>query len=178
MSSAFGQCGTEHRICEWHLGRKLREHLPDPILEDRDNPIARALPAAFRSAEGWQGLIDEIAGQGSGDRSLALAQSWLDRYGPRIAAQVATRDPARPNSTGPVEQVLREVDRRIGDRVGSFTNRPRMGKLLALMALGIDGRADGRQWADRLREQLHLAGGHAESQRPHDDPKGSYSLIA
>lgn len=46
------------------------------------------------------------------------------------------------------------------------------------MALDIDGRADGRRWADRLRERLHLAGGYAENQRPHDDPKGSYSLIA
>lgn len=74
--------------------------------------------------------------------------------------------------------MLREVDRRIGDRVGSFTNRARMGKLLALMALDIDGRAEARQWADHLRERLHLAGGHAESQRPHDDPKGCCSLIA
>jgi hypothetical protein len=178
VASVFGERGTEHRTCEWHLGRKLREHLPNPILEDRDNPIARALPGALRTAEGWQALIDEIAEQRSHEPSLRLAQSWLERYGSRIAAQVATRDPARPNSTGPVEQVLREVDRRIGDRVGSFTNRARMGRLLALIALDIDGRADGRRWADRLRECLHLAGGHAENQRPHDDPKGSYSLIA
>lgn len=178
VASVFGAAGTEHRVCEWHLGRKLREHLPDAVLEDRANPLTRSLPAAFRSEEGWRGLVDEIAQGASREPSFGLAQSWLDRYGSRIAAQVATRDPTRPNSTGPVEQVLREVDRRIGDRVGSFTNRARMGKLLALIALDVDGRADGRQWADRLRECLHLAGGHAKSQRPHDDPKGSYSLIA
>lgn len=178
ISSAFGDAGTEHRVCEWHLGRKLREHLPDAVLEDRANPITSFLPSAFHGKEDWQSLVDEIAEQASREPSLGLAQSWLDRYGPRIAAQVSTRDPTRPNSTGPVEQVLREVDRRIGDRVGSFTNRARMGKLLALMALDIDGRSDGRQWADRLRERLHLADGHAEHQRPHDDPKGSYSLVA
>ena len=110
---------------------------------------------------------------------MALAVSWVERYGARIATQVARRDPAGPNSTGPVEQVLREVDRRIGDRVGSFTNRARMSKLLELMALQIGGRADGRQWADRLRERLYLAGGRpADNQRPHDDPNGAYSLIA
>jgi hypothetical protein len=178
IASAFGERGTEHRICEWHLGRKLREHLPDPVLEDRGNPITRALPGALRTAEGWQALIDAIAEQRSHEPSLGLAQSWLERYGSRIAAQVATRDPTRPNSTGPVEQVLREVDRRIGDRVGSFTNRARMSRLLALIALDIDGGADGRQWADLLRERLHLADGHAASQRPHDDSKGSYSLVA
>lgn len=110
---------------------------------------------------------------------MALALSWLERYGAGIAAQAARRDPAGPNSTGPVEQVLREVDRRIGDRVGSFTNRARMGKLLCLMALEMSGQADGRQWADRLRERLYLAGGRpADNQRAHDDPKGAYSLIA
>src|SRR5215218_4272220 len=68
--------------------------------------------------------------------------------------------------------------RRIGDRVGSFTNRARMAKLLALMTLDLSGKADGREWADRLRERLYLAGGRTNNQRPHDDPKGSYSLIA
>ncbi len=37
--------------------------------------------------------------------------------------------------------------------------------------LDLTGRADGRQWADRLRERLNLAGGRPDNQRPHDDPK-------
>ena len=92
-------------------------------------------------------------------------------------AQIATRDPHGINSTGPVEQVLREVDRRIGDRVGSFTNRARLTKLLNLMTLDLLGRADGRDWADRLRERLYLARGRPQNQRPHDDPKGVHSLF-
>jgi hypothetical protein len=169
--------GTEHRLCEWHLGRKLREHLPASILDDRRHPIARALGDALRSPGGWRALVAAIEAEPAAERSLALG--WLQRYGARIAAQVATRDPAAPHSTGPVEQVLREVDRRIGDRVGSFTNRTRMRKLLALMAVEMSGRADGRRWADRLRERLYLAGGRpADNQRPHDDPKGAYSLVA
>jgi hypothetical protein len=81
------------------------------------------------------------------------------------------------NSNGPVEQVLREIDRRIGDRIGSFTNRARLAKLLDLMTLDLLGKADSRQWADRLREQLYLAGGRPKNQRPHDDPKGVHSLF-
>ncbi len=53
-----------------------------------------------------------------------------------------------------------------------------MTKLLALVTLDLTGRADGRQWADRVRERLYLAGGRPNNQRPHDDVKGSYSLIA
>jgi hypothetical protein len=73
--------------------------------------------------------------------------------------------------------VLREIDRRIGDRVGSFTNRTRLAKLLNLMTLDLLGKADGRQWADRLKERLYLAGGRPQNQRPHDDAKGVHSLF-
>lgn len=178
IESAFGDSAPEHRLCEWHLGRKLREHLPDELLADYDHPICRALPGAFRTPVGWKALVEAIADEHSGGQSLILAQRWLSLYGARIEAQVATRDPGGPNSTGPVEQVLREVDRRIGDRVGSFTNRARMAKLLTLTTLDLTGKADGRAWADRLRERLYLAGGRPHKQRPHDDLKGSYSLIA
>jgi hypothetical protein len=178
IRSVFGAAGVEHRLCEWHLGRKLREHLPDKVLDDRAHPITRALPAAFHTPDGWGELLAAIDDEHASGRSLTLALHWLGRYGDRIAAQVATRDPGGPNSSGPVEQVLREVDRRIGDRVGSFTNRARMAKLLALMTLDLTGRADGRHWADRLRERLYLAGGRPANQRPHDDPKGTPSLIA
>jgi hypothetical protein len=99
------------------------------------------------------------------------------RYGQLARAQVPTRDPHGINSTGPVEQVLREIDRRIGGRVGSFTNRARLAKLLDLMTLDLLGKADGRDWADRLRERLYLAGGRPANQRPHDDPKGIHSLF-
>jgi hypothetical protein len=178
IRSVFGEAGPEHRLCEWHLGRKLREHLPEAALEDRSHPVGRALPGAFRGPEQWEALLVAIDAEQPDGHSMALARSWLERYGERIAAQVANRDPATPNSTGPVEQVLREVDRRIGDRVGSFSNRTRMSKLLKLMTLELDGEADGRLWADRLRERIYLAAGRAAAQRPHDDAKGTHSLFA
>ncbi len=178
IERVFGAAAPEHRLCEWHLGRKLREQLPDPILAEGDHPVTRALDGAFHTAEGWKGLVAAIAEEHWRGQPLVLAEHWLGRYGDRVAAQVATRDPGGPNSTGPVEQVLREVDRRIGDRVGSFTNRARMAGLLALVTLDLTGRPDGRQWADRVRERLYLDGGRPDNQRPHDDPKGSYSLIA
>ena len=76
---------------------------------------------------------------------LALAIKWLDTYGQLAQAQIATRDPRAINSTGPVEQALREIDRRIADRIGSFTNRTRLAKLLDLMTLDMRGQADGRE---------------------------------
>lgn len=167
-------------MCEWHLGRKLRDHLPDSLLADHDHPVTRALPGAFTSPQAWRELIDAIdAEHTTGEHApLTLTVKWLATYGPRIAEQVATRDPHRPHSTGAVEQILHELDRRLRDRAGSFTNRARMAKLLALMTLELNRRADPRRWADQLRERLYLAGGRPINQRPHDDPKGRYSLIA
>ncbi len=179
IGSVFGDAHVEHRQCEWHLQRKLREHLPDAILTDQRHPVTRALPDAFYNQRAWttleQAIRDEHAGGEHGP--LALAVRWMETYGRVAEAQIATRDPHGINSTGPVEQVLREVDRRIGDRVGSFTNRARLSKLLNLITLDLLGKADGRDWADRLRERLYLAGGRPRNQRPHDDPKGVHSLF-
>jgi hypothetical protein len=180
VQTVFGDAGLEHRLCEWHLGRKLRYHLPDEVLGNPRHPITRALPNAFYSPQAWGTLERAIHDEhdAAGQPSLQVAIKWLETYGQIAAAQAATRDPNRPNSTGPVEKALREVERRLGDRIGSFTNRARMANLLALMTLDLNGRADGREWADRLRERLYLAGGRPDNQRPHDDRKGIYSLIS
>jgi hypothetical protein len=74
---------------------------------------------------------------------------------------------------------VRHIDRRVGDRVGSFTNRARLAKCSSFIALDPCGQADSRRWADRLREQLYLAGGRpATHQRTADDPHGNWSLLA
>lgn len=178
IRGVFGD-SPEHRQCEWHLGRKLRQHLPDQILNDRGHPITRALIDAFHSLEAWDRLDSAIrAEHADGEhRPLTLAVNWMDTYGQIARGQIPTRDPYGINSTGPAEQVLREIDRRIGDRVGSFTNRARLSKLLSLMTLDLLGKADSRDWADRLRERLYLAGGRPKNQRPHDDRKGVHSLF-
>jgi hypothetical protein len=178
VKGVFGDALGEHRQCEWHLGRKLREHLPEAILDDPRHPITRALPSAFHSSQGWTALEQAIRDQHRYDGPLTLAVHWLETYGLIAEAQVATRDPYGINSTGPVEQTLRAVDRRIGDRVGSFTNRARLARLLNLMTLDLLGKADGREWADRLREGLYLVGGRPQNQRPHDDRKGVFSLFS
>jgi hypothetical protein len=180
IGTVFADEAPEHRLCEWHLGRKLRQHLPDTLLEDPADPIARALPGAFHTPQAWRDLVDAIETEhvGGPHGPLTLAVRWLATYGPRAAAQIATRDPRDPHSTGAVEAILHQLDRRLHDRAGSFTNHARMSKLLALMTLELTGRADPRAWADQLREQLYLAGGRPTIQRPHDDPKGNYSLIS
>jgi hypothetical protein len=179
IQNVFGE-QVEHRLCEWHLGRKLREHLPPELLQDGRHPIVCTLPEAFRSPENWRRLeraIDTEHTEGQ-HGPLPLAVRWMQTYGQRAKTQIATRHPNGINSTGPVEQALRELERRIGNRVGSFTNRARLAKRLDLITLDMTGKADSREWADQLREHLYLAGGRPQNQRPHDDPKGFYSLFS
>ncbi|HEV7161921.1 MAG TPA: hypothetical protein VGN25_01575 [Solirubrobacteraceae bacterium] len=183
MEGVFGGApqAPEHRLCEWHLSRKLRQHLPDEVLNDPTHPIARALPNAFYTPQAWHDLKGAIAVEHddeSRNSSLTLTLRWLETYGSRVEAQIATRGPEGSYSTGAVEAVLHELDRRLHHRAGSFTNRARMNKLLALMTLELTGRADPRVWADRIRQRLYLTGGRPANQRPHDDPKHSYSLIS
>ena len=172
--------GPEHRLCEWHLSRKLRQHLPDEVLQDPTHPITRALPSAFHTPQAWCDLMDAIAAENDSDDdySLTLTLRWLKTYGARVEAQIDTRGPEGSYSTGAVEAILHELDRRLHHRAGSFTNRTRMKKLLALMTLELTGQADPRAWADRIRERLYLTAGRPTNQRPHDDPKHSYSPIS
>ncbi|MGH3610406.1 MAG: hypothetical protein ACRDRD_20310, partial [Pseudonocardiaceae bacterium] len=92
---------VEHRQCEWHLGRKLRQHLPDELLDDRGHPITRALPDAFHSLEGWERLEHAIRAEHTDGehRPLGLAVKWIETYGQIARAQTRTREPNGLNST-------------------------------------------------------------------------------
>lgn len=121
---------------------------PSPFALNAPDPAAD-VERQIASPMLGDGFKDRNAKAGCGQHDLLLAIAWLETYGPRIEAQTATRNPVAPHSTGPVEKLIDvELDRRIGNRVGSFTNRARLTKLLNLMTLDITGKADGRRWAD------------------------------
>jgi hypothetical protein len=171
----------ELRMGEWHMHRSLRGRIPDSMLADTASIVMRRLGPAFYDAERWRAFCEAVehehAAQTHGPLGLLLR--WIDDYGAIVERQAATRrDPLLVHSTSPVEARLEELKRRLKDRAGSFTNLARMNKLLALMALDLRGEADGRQWADRVRERTYLDGGHAAEQRPHDDPVDIVSLTA
>jgi hypothetical protein len=90
IKSVFGET-VEHRLCEWHLGRNLRQHLPDEILADRWHPITKALPDAFHSLKGWERLEQAIEAERTLGlhRPLALAVGCQSRL--VVACSVADR---------------------------------------------------------------------------------------
>jgi len=164
----------EVRLCEYHVKMSLQEKVPST---STSHAITDALDRALVTPSKWQAFLDAVAAEEAiNPRGMRGMRRWLNSYGARVEAQVRTRSPHGPHSTSPVEALLREVGNRIGPRVGSFANRSRMRNLLQLQLLDIRGQANGRAWADLLRESIYLTGGRATQQRPHDDSRGTHSL--
>jgi hypothetical protein len=113
IDSVFGDALGEHRLCEWHLGRKLRERLPRraprrPAAPDRPHP-PRSVPQPMGMAHARAGDPRRTSPRRA---RVAHARRQMARHLGQIAkTQIATRDPHGINSTGPVEQTLREIDR-------------------------------------------------------------------
>jgi hypothetical protein len=103
---------------------------------------------------------------------------WLQNNEPWVRVHVDTRFGPGPHSVSPVEEILGEVQRRIGDRAGTFANQARMNRLLKLIALDLNGDADELAWAEIIRRHLITNGGRPGDQRQADDPKGYRSLRA
>ncbi len=167
----------EHWLSERHLKEGLEDQLPNGV-KVPTHPIWRAFGLAPISPANWDRFVNACTDEAlRGRYELVLTMNWLRDYGDQVAEQCKTR-PAGGNSTGAVKRVLREVGVRIGERSASFSNRERMSKLLTLMTLEMRTSADGRVWADALRERNYLAGGTAVHIHPPDDRKGSYSLYS
>lgn len=142
------------------------------------HPVVRALRVALVDSGNWSFFAAQVKhSHQNGNPALPAMMRWLRLHGVAVAASVAKRTPRRPNSTGAVEAVARKLKGAFLCRSRSFGNRARVNLLLDLMTLHLNGRADGRMWADRLRERLHARGGVAPEQRPHDDRKGDRSLV-
>jgi len=173
-----GDQAPELRRCEWHLGKNARDTLPAHIAKDPDHELMRALRVAFWSPDDWhrfEELTNDHAGRTGGLKGL---QKWVTTNSSAISAHVATRPALGPHSVGAVEERLREVGRRIGDRAGAFGNQTRTNRLLRLMTLEMNGQADELAWADIIRRHLLATGGYAPEQRQNDDPHGHRSIRA
>lgn len=164
------------RRCEWHLARNITQALPRDVQKDRADPIHSLIAVAQHSPDGWTALGEEIAHRmatTSGYLGVAKMVSTNDAL---VRAQIATRSPQGPNSTGPIEQFLHQLDATIGDRAARLTNKARTDALLKLLAAGSNGWADETAWAELIRDHLLARHGRAPDQRRHTDPATEPSL--
>lgn len=110
---------------------------------------------------------------------MPAALRWIATYGPRLRAQASNRPHRGPYSTGAVEAInFKLASEPIGERANRMGNRARAFKLLDLLTVGLNGRANERAFAKAIR--IYLEGHHGRpqlKQRPHHDVKGNASLF-
>jgi hypothetical protein len=159
----------DFRVCEWHLARNLDKALPTSLA--KDDPFRDRVRAGFRDATAWGALRDELQAAGYGN-----AMTYWHGIDAPVRAQMATRVPGRPNSTGPLEEFFHQLDRTIGDRAARMTNKSRADALLKLLAMARNGWVDEIRWAELIRDYLATRAGLAPDQRRHTDSRRHPSL--
>jgi len=156
-------------ISEFHLRQMAERHLLR-LRVPLGDALWDLLGRAFYGPTEWADFVSALAPTAVRDRGV---RKWLRRWTKRVADQLA-RHTFRPTtrSTGGVEQTLKAVERRIGDRRHMFANRERTNRLLLLMVLDLSDRAHERIWATTVRSWLASRGGRPPSVRQIADPVG------
>ncbi len=160
--------------CEWHLERNIREAAATGLLDDPTHPITQAMPWALKSPAGWAEFKSRVAAASTAGvwaGRLTRLDKWVTTNDALLSAQTANRPRRGPTSVGPVEAVLNEFGRRLGDRAVLFRNAQRTNALVSLMALDMAGRSSERDWAELIRAHLAARSGVAPQQRQHDDAR-------
>lgn len=174
---AFALNPPHYHYCEDHLRRNFLANLPRVIKEDPKHPIMRHLPYAFQNRYSWDRFEAEVLKQHQ-MVGMAGAQRWMRQQKGKVLAQLPHRPAYGPYAIGATEAALSSVKEILADRHASMTNLPRARKLLKLVHLDLIGKVDEVRWTEKIRRELIRRRGWAPKQRPHDDPKGTWSLVA
>jgi hypothetical protein len=141
----------------WHLQRQLQVGTYDSLIPP-GHRLQAEIEDAFISVERWWAFVAACRSE-LGDN--ARLQRWLDAKADVIAAQVADPD-FHPKSTGALEQRLRHVDDRIGERRG-FENKARTDLLLRLWAVQLNHRAHLEEFIRKVRQHVEVNRGRVRA---------------
>jgi hypothetical protein len=166
-------------LCHWHLKNALQKLLYR--YGKLHTPLAVALNTAFQNQTQWDAFC-QLARQSN----FPAIEKWLDNPSPtwwagnvsmehRVAWQLANMRSV-PTTTSALEQNLRWLREAIKQRKFAFRNRERFNRLLMLMQLHLNGKANEGRYALRIRHVLETNGGHPAARRIITDPKGHHSL--
>lgn len=143
--------------CHWHLQHSQLhdDAVPRDSVIPPGHRLESEIAGAFNSVERWAAFVAACRTELAGNPRV---QRWLDIRAEAIAAQIADSD-FTPRSTGALEQRLRQVGDRIGERRG-FENKARTDLLLRLWAIQLNHRAHVDEFISKVRQHLEANGGH------------------
>jgi hypothetical protein len=153
----------------WHIQHRqlTNQAIPREGLIPEGNWLADAIEDAFRSEDNWWAFVAACGSELGGPR----VGRWLDANAAWVAEQIADADFV-PKSTGGVEERLRKVGDRIGERRG-FANKARTDLLLRLWALHLNHGAHRDEFTRKIRRHLERTGGRPQK---HTRPGGRKAM--
>lgn len=179
VDACFPRANSRLPTYHWsdlHVRRALENTLW-PLQGQPTHDVFKRLERSLFSTSEWDRFVHAVTHEDQTATPMPAAMRWLGLFGAHIRDQAHNRDRG-PYSTGAVETInLKLATELIGERANRLGNRRRLFKLLDLMTVGLNGRANERAFAKAIR--LHLEGHHGRPllhQRPHDDTKGNPSL--
>jgi hypothetical protein len=151
-------------LCHGHLAHELLEILHAGGVDPRER-LYRLAIRGFNGSAAWRRFLGEPR-----PRRLRALDAWLERYGERIAAQLAHAGVL--TTTELLDEKLELLHERLANRRGNLRNRERTRRLLMLLLLELNGRADADVYEEILREELLQRGGRAPARRTVVDAGG------
>ena len=181
-AARFPRRGARPPHYQWsdlHVRRALENALAPLHGKPATQPVWQRLERAPFSVFDWDNFVHAVRHEDQHHTPLPAALRWTTRYEPRLRAQANNRPSRWPYSTGAVAAVNHKLATElIGERANRMGNRPRAFKLLDLLTVGLNGRANERAFAKAIRVYLEGHRGRPQlKQRPHDDLTGNPSLF-
>jgi hypothetical protein len=182
VAARFPRPGARVPHYQWsdlHVRRALENALAPLHGQPATHSVWQRLERAPFSAFDWDNFVHAVRHEDQHGTPLPAALRWIGTYGARLRAQASSRSQRGPYSTGAVEAVNQKLGTElIGERANRMGSRARAIKLLDLLTVGLNGRANERAFAKAIRICLEGHCGRPQlKQRPHDDLKGAPSLF-
>ena len=143
---------------------------------DLDDPLHLALRGAVSSLSAWEDFRRQLNARGIKEQGFMNSMTLAAKLDRVVQDQLPTRSPSGVNSTGPLEQLYRDLKNTIGDRAGRMTNKRRADALLMLLAARYNRWGSEQDWAELLRKQPHHGQGRRPGAAPAHRPQGRSQL--
>lgn len=136
--------------CEYHLRENALAQLRPYGLDQEGGTVVEHLRSAFHSPQGWAAFRRQIDPDG-----YITLNAWCDQVDAQVRAQTSWRSrlPAH-HSNAAAENLLDDVKAIIEGREFSFRNKVRTNRMLELVRLRLNHRADELVFARTLRAAL------------------------
>ena len=153
-------------LCHTHLRMQLREVLRDEGIPAGE-PLSNAGERSLDRLEAWHEFVEFHR-----PRRLRKLERWISRHEAAISRQLQHAKTPETNTDALAEK-LELLGEHLSGRRANLRNRERTNRLLMLVQLELNGRADETRYASIIEEELMTHGGRAQRRRAILDPDGT-----